>query len=473
MASAAAPVGTPQNHYGDLKGKTMDKVASMSCQVARDEAVSAMLIRWPWYGHFSMNLGIVETKQIPIAACGWEPNTGRGNLFFHPDNFPRFDLKTRVFAIVHELTHWINLHCQTHYRGQLVNIAMDMAVNSLLASLTPVPLTPTHPEEFITVPGVWHSYAQLEPGLKQPPECQSWEWYYNWLLDRKKNIQNKLEQLCQKLGLPMPGSGQVGADGQPTQGQQDADNLAEGVAPGLGDKLTNHDMWNDLTEAEKDLVKQYVAAAAEQASSNARPPGQIAGHLNGLIEACKPKADWRRYIKNVMGMSGDVEVEFTRAKLNKYNEIGRITLLPTGEVVVAQDTSGSVPDDELALFWGAVEDISKRLNVTTYVMQVDYDVHSFEKFKQRPKGKGGYDVKGREGTRMPAIFDYLNEHPEIKARTVVVCTDGWTDFPTVKQVRGRTVLWVITHKEMYQKFPHNTGIGTAVWLDPQQKKVAA
>lgn len=458
MTSAApAPAGAPVNHHGALKNKTMDKVSTMSCQEARNEAVTGMLVRWPWYGHFSMGLGVVETMQVPIAACGWDPKTGQGNLFFHPDNFPKFDLKTRIWAIVHEITHWINLHCHSSYRGPLVNIAMDMAVNSMLATLEPAPLLPTHPEEFITIDGVWHKYAALEPGLKRPPDAQAWEWYYNWLLDRKKNIQNKLQQLLKQLGLQQGDGG-------------DGDLLAEGVAPGLGDQLTDHSQWDQFTEAEKELVKQYVNARAEQTSSTVRPPGQIAGALEGLVQACKPKVDWRRFLKNFVGMSGSLDVGTTRSRYNKYGGTPKVTLMPRSCILVAQDTSGSVPDEELSQFWGAIEDIKKTLGIDLWVMQVDYDVHSCEKFKEKPKGKGGYTVKGRGGTRMPAIYDYLNEHPEIKVDGVIVMTDGWTDFPTPKQMRGRRSLWVITAKEMVSKVPDHCG--SRVWLDVKQKKVS-
>lgn len=449
----SAQSSKPTNHHGNLESKTMATIAPMSCQDARNEAVAAMLVRWPWYGHFSMGLGVIETNAVPIAACGWDPKTGQGNLYFHPQNFPKFDLKTRVWAIVHEITHWINLHCHTNYRGKLVNIAMDMAVNSLLATQQPVPVLPTHPEEFITIDGVWHSYAALEPGLKRPPDAASWEWYFNWLLDRKKNIQNKLEELLKKLGLELGDGG-------------DGDNLSEGVAPGLGDKVTDHSAWDDMTEAEKEIVKQFVNNRAEQASQNARPPGNIAGSLEGLVAACKPKIDWKRYIKNIMGSAGDVDVDFTRSRMNKYGEPGRVTLMPKGEVVVAQDTSGSITDKELGLFWGAVEEIVQRLHVQTYVMQVDAKVQSFEKFKNRPQTS--YEVKGRGGTHMPEIFDYLNEHPEVSAKVVVVCTDGYTDYPTSSQVKGRKVLWVITNQNMVDNFPHDTGIGKAIWLNPDQ-----
>jgi predicted metal-dependent peptidase len=452
MTKSKVAQGGPQNHHGDIKGKTVSE-KTMACSDAREEAITAMLINWPWYGHFSMGMSTIETEEVPIAACGWDPKTGQGTLYFNPTNFGKFDLKTRIFAIVHEITHWINLHCHSTYRGKLVNIAMDMAVNSMLASFRPS-LTPTNPEEFITVNGVWHQYAMLEPNLKCPPEKQSWEWYYNWLLDRKKNIQSKLEQLLDQLGLSQGDGG-------------DGDNLAEGVAPGLGDKVTDHSNWDNMTEAEKDLVKQYVNSAAERSSQCARPPGELAGTLEGLIESCKPKVNWEKYLKNFIGTCGNVDVEVTRSRHNKYGEPGKVTLLPTGECIVAQDTSGSVPNEELAQFWGAVEDISKRLSVQTYVMQVDAKVHSFEKFKHRPN-KTGYEVKGRGGTDMVEIFRYLNDHPEIKSKTLVVLTDGWTPYPEPKDLRGRKVLWVITAKDMVAKVP--PGIGTAIWLDVKQRQ---
>ncbi len=839
---ANAPTSAHQTGgHTTLKGKTMAEKPLMPCREARDEAVTAMLVKWPWYGHFISALNVVETDQVPIAACGWNPKTGQGTMYFHPENFPRFDMRTRVFAIAHEVTHYTNMHIMSNFHGPLVNIAMDMAcfkageliptmdghkpIDELLvgeqtlhggkvltvmsrpydglmytvkalgclpttatdehpfkvvtvrrksvkggrrngawdfenpseswvgaAELKPNPkgasrksflaiprlpaspipdrldldpfmadtghggkpsnvkpavreglqlttemawamglyvaegsrvsqdgglqlglnsnevelaakaqavfsalgysaqvvphnqresvvnitvpstvlgrafsewfgsscetkhipnwliqhpdpgileafiqgyfdgdgtqlnpergnarsswtksealarqlqllvarlgrlltvrfvqrdnagrkiegrviksaqegfevvdripaqksrhlngqtvvsynnhwratpdyvlvpiqevtsehytgtvynietevheylasnlvvhncnsllkemnLVPTHPEEFIYVEKVWHEYAALEPGLKQPPEKQSWEWYFNWLLDRKKNMDNKMEQILKKLGMEAPTPG-----------------MEQGVAPGLEDMIDSHEIFQDLSEQEKELVKQYVNAQAERTSQSARPPGTIAGMLEDLAEACKGKVDWRRYLKNWTGTTGALDISTTRSRHNKYGSFPRVVLKPRARILVAQDTSGSVPQNELGQFWGEIESMKKTMNLDVWVMQVDAEVHSCEPFKLRPNHQ--YDVKGRGGTDMRKICSYLDKHPEIgHFDGVIVMTDGWTPYPEPKDLKGRRYLWCVTEKDQVSGVPK--GIGPAIHLDANQKR---
>lgn len=439
-----------QNHYGKIENKTFSTEKSLSCKDSKNEALAALLVKWPWYGQFSMALSVVETEQVPVAACGWNPGTGQGTLYFHPENFPKFDLKTRLWAIAHEITHWTNLHCKEAKGGMLVNVAMDMAVNSLLSKMG---LDPTHPDEFITVENVYKKYLEIEPGLSRPENCMSWEYYYNWLLDRKDNLKEKINN-----GYFKPSNGDEEGDEnhQPEQSE---------LHPDLEDLVDKHEKFGNLTETEKELIAQYVKNHVENTSKNAAPPGELKGMIEDLIKACKPKVNWRRYLKNFIGYSGSVDISTTRTRQNKYGGFPKVVLRPRSEIAIFQDTSGSVTNQELSMFWGAVEDIHKTFGVDIHVGQVDTEVSSFEKFKKT--SHTGYTIKGRGGTDMREIFRYLNNRPEITANTIVVLTDGDTPYPKPEDLKGRRVLWVITHERNAKSIPQ--GIGQAIWMDTTQK----
>lgn len=439
------PTDSIQNHHGDVSSKTFSTETVLPLRESKNEAIAALLVKWRWYGTFIMALNTVESREIPIAACGWNPKNGQGTMYFNPDNFPKFDLKTRIFALAHEITHWTNLHCHAPLHSMLVNIAMDMSVNSMLALMG---IEPTHPEEFITVRGVYDKYKEIEPDLECPPENKSWEFYFNWLLDRKEPLKEKLKEIMNQL----------------TKGQQDGVN--EGVHPDLQDMADDHSSsLGELSAADKELVAQYIKNQVEQTSKVAKPPGELAGMLEGLIEACKPKVNWRRYLKNFVGFSGTVDVSTTRSRMNKYGGVPKVVLRPKANIAIFQDTSGSVTERELGKFWGAVEEIEKTLNLETWIGQVDVDVHAFDRFKKSRDFK--YSVKGRGGTDMRNIFEYLNKRPEITIKTIVVCTDGDTPFPRPEQLRGRRVLWVMTNKRNAENIP--PGIGQAIWLDVNQE----
>lgn len=449
-----APTNTPSRHKGEkLANKHLIENPTQTCSEAYIEAVMGMLAEYHWFGQFSAGMCRQETREVPIAACSWDPNTGIGTLHFNPENFQKFDLHTRIFAICHEIVHWTNLHVRSSYMGPLCNIAADMAVNSLLAKTG---IKPTHPNDFITIENVWHAYAQFESGLKCPPEERAMEWYLNWLLDRRSNIQKKIKQLCQQLGLPMPG-----------QGNQDADDLQDGIAPDLRDKLTDHEAWKEMSEEEKDLVTQYVAAQAERSSMVASPPGTMAGSLEMLIKATKPKTNWRNRLRNWTGQCGALDLKTTRSRPNKYGQPPRIVLMPTMNLEVWHDTSGSIPQNQSALFWAELESIVKTMGIELYVGQIDTVVHGFEKFKVRPQHD--YSRKGCGGTDMAQIFRWRNDfknpvNHRIKTDGLIVFTDGYTPWPTPAEIRGRRVLWVITDESMAKNLP--AGIGTALYLDP-------
>lgn len=442
-------VTTNDKVHETLKNKTFSDVPLLSFLDSRAESVQALQVKWPWYGLFSMSLGVVETRAIPIAACSWSPKTGQGQLHFNPDNFPKFDLKTRAFAIAHEITHWTHRHVFSHHRGPLVNIAMDMEINSRLAVMG---LIPTHPEEFITVSGVWHKYVQLEPNLKEPPEEMAWEWYWNWLLDRKKNIESKLDELLAKLGLSKGDQGE-------------GDLLGEGVAPGLDQQITDHSQWEEMTESEKDLVKQFIGNQIEKTSQTVKPPGSIAGGLEEFLKALKPKIDWRKFIKNWAGQCGSIDIATTRSRQNKYGSFPRVVMMPRASIAIIQDTSGSVPSEELAQFWGEIESMKNKLGLEIYVLQVDAAVQSCEKFIARPNI--GYKAKGRGGTDMRVGYKYIQEHLRNKVSGIICMTDGYTPFPSPKDLGGKHNLWVVTQKDMVDQVPK--GIGPTIYLDIDQK----
>ena len=59
---------------------------------------------------------------------------------------------------------------------------------------------------------------------------------------------------------------------------------------------------------------------------------------------------------------------------------------------------------------------------------------------------------GGGGTSFQCIFDYINNEMKERPNSLVILTDGFSDFPDEKEAHGLDTLWLLTNKERTPTF---------------------
>jgi len=307
--------------------------------------------------------------------------------------------KETPFVIAHEICHIFLKHCTPIKEidgkpadAELMNIAMDYVINAMLieASVGDMP----------------------EGGLYAPEHSgKTWLQVYRELLKMDTDKRPKPQQWGGNVGTPKDDSG------------------------------------NELQGSELDQfnakLDQRIFLAANGAKSVGKLPAKIAELVNKMRRS---KVDWRDVFHRFIG--GDQPDDYTFRKPNKkvwYQQgvyMPSIDKIGVGDIVVAVDTSGSVNSTELSQFLGelnAVSEDHKPRSVT--VITCDAEVQSVTRYEQGDV-IDKIECKGRGGTRVEPVFNYIREN-ELPVDNMVYFTDmGIFDFPD--NTPDYPVLWVST-----------------------------
>jgi len=388
---------------------------------ARDElsrSVIALLMKEPFFGHLLGGVVRSVTDSTPTAAVALTKDSIELRVN------PTFFVKTirrkneRVAIIKHEALHLVFKHLfrwKSHHNPRLYNIAADLVVNQLVH---PWPL----PEGAITL--------AMFPDMGIKPN-QTVDWYYKKLM----NLQS-----------------QRGRKGAP----KSADALGELME---GTRHSDHQFWADSHSnsssdktgestrraLESELERQIIQARDRGgARSWGLLPGAVQAAISTMIEQRKPAIDWRRSLRLFSNSS-----RRTRITINQQRESKRFESLPglrrypglkvkrLQHMLVAIDTSGSVSDSDLALFFAEVHGIWRQ-GAQVDVIECDAAVQRVYPYKGRPPS----GIMGRGGTVFDPVFQWLRDNRRARYDGCIYITDGYAAAPQIKP--PCRLLWVVT-----------------------------
>lgn len=384
------------------------------------ETRSALLWRAPAFTHllFSMlnptkgELAALFTEEVPIAA------TDGVNLILNPKTFFEFSLDERVFIVAHEILHCVFNHCglgypmrrsgrvkfsdgtELPYDAELMNIAMDLVINDTLIhdKIGKFPACGVHDPKIATrADNFLDAYRKV---WKQEEQCGKGQGTSGG------NGSNKGKGFDQLLD---PGAGQGQDPGQASQGRSQAE-------------------WD-------------TAVAAAIASAKAQ--GKLSAGLERLLtDIVDPQVTWQDHLKAVFARKiGGGGYDWRRPDRNfMLRDIyaPRRSGNGCGTIVVAVDTSGSIGQRELDVFFGEMRGILEDVRPERIlVLWIDAKLHKVDEVDDaqdvnslKPKGGGGTDFR-------PA-FDYCYEQG-IVPDGLVYMTDGLGMFPD--QAPSYPVIW--------------------------------
>ena len=385
----------PKEIDNQVINKANDAIAKAGVELLRKE---------PFYAHVLSGLSRIVTEEIPTMAVSYK-NDGFC-LWINPIfTIKELSDKERIAVLKHELLHLVFKHL---FRGrgndrELENIAADIVVNQYVS---PWPL----PQGAVLLSSF--------PDLNLLPE-QTFEWYYEKLRSlRNSNAAEKHPKSKSTLDSIETNKNSRG----------------------------NHDLWgaekkDGQSSNEKVLdvaIKKLIGQALQKSGAKniGSLPLEIQRELTRINE--KPKVSWKRILRIFSNSCGKTKLESTRRKEstrfpgNPGTKIKRLQ-----HIAVAIDTSGSIDEKTLQLFWNEIIGIQKAGAKIT-IIECDCEIQKVWELNRKstlPKLKGG------GGTSFDPVINWLNKNRNLGIGGCVYFTDGYADKPIVKP--SCSILWTL------------------------------
>jgi len=352
------------------------------------KAKSLLIIDHPFFGTAVSKLPIIITDNVPTAAMA--PN---GQMYINPDFAEPLSVSEMQFLLAHEALHYMLCHAtrRKHRDPHAWNIAADKVINDTLVDAkvgTPIQ------------GGIYEDDAR---------NCAAEELYDE-----------------NDIGKPVGGIGSdvgeaVGEDGQA------------------------------LDDSKIRELESEAKISAIQSAKSAKSVGKLPSSLERLVdELVNVSTPWHQILERFMQAKVKNDISWRRPN---RRFIGRNIYLPgadytptMGTVVIGVDTSGSIGNDELAMFGGHINRIletctPERVVVVfchTQVCRVDdYTPEDFPI---------SLETTETGGTAFEPVFDYIDDN-DIDPEVVVYLTDGYGDQSEFTSTHE--TIWLTTHSEAF------------------------
>lgn len=195
--------------------------------------------------------------------------------------------------------------------------------------------------------------------------------------------------------------------------------------------LDEHDWDNaeSMTAEEKDALAKEIDQALRQGKILA---GKLGGNVpRGVNEILEPTVDWRAVLREfITAECAEKDESSWRRPSRRW--VGQDVYMPSligesvGEIVVANDMSGSIDETIIGQMLGEIKAICETVTPEgVRIIYWDAEVQSMENYSRDELGNliNSTKPKGGGGTVLSCVPKYLQQH-RIKPACVIVLTDG-------------------------------------------------
>jgi len=371
----------------------------MNVQIAK--ARQRMIADHPFYACLLYRLQLVEdAANTPTMA------TDGKSIFFNPAWVDSLTVPEVAGVLAHECAHiGYGHHLRKDGRDhKLWNQACDYAINEGL----------------------------IKAGFTLPDDGLFNRKYRDWAAERIYSDISKPQQDEDEQG----GKGADGADSSSDQSQD-----GEGDSDSEGPQADSGVPWGEvrdgvdedgelLDESGKAEEQRSVAAAVNQAAQAERKAGQGSlGQARDMIDSLKGDSQpWNEILRDALRDSVVTDQTYSRPNrrlLSRGLVLPSNVTEPTGELVVAVDTSCSLDDHELSIISHHIDDIVADIKPTkVYVIYCDFTINHVDEFER------GDDIvlkmHGGGGTAFNPPFNWC-EHNDVNPNALVYFTDPQFD----------------------------------------------
>jgi len=349
----------------------------------------------------------------------------------------------------HEVLHIVFDHLSLQFYDKTRGaVAVDLAVNSYL------------PEQHLPPGCCFPNDYNLAQG-------KSAMWYYTHLVDNE-HYQKQLadETLAVHMGNQKQQSkgkgGKQGIGGK--QGKQEEQ--GKGGKQGKGGDLDmsgSHEMWDRAAQDPllKEFCKDLVSKARELVGKEYGDiPGAVIEQIEDLFKKRRPIVPWNKVLRNFAASATESSLDYTMKRVSKrFGTRPGTRKEDVLNLAVAVDTSGSISDSQLVLFFNEVRWIWRNGSIVT-VYEADADIQAVYKFK----GKFTGEIHGRGGTDLEPVL----KETEGKYDALIYFTDFYA--PHIDRRYNIPILWVLTTELTRDRFPYKWG--RYIKIEDNKAKVA-
>ena len=402
-----------------------------------------LLMREPFLAHLLSGISRKVTASVPTLAVGL--CNGQVQLYINEDFFINGlkTLSSRVAVLKHEVLHLLFKHLERHVPhrdSELCNLAADLVVNQYIG-------TWKLPDNAVVL--------SCFPDLKLEPEREL-EYYYGML--------TALSHEMRQQGWCPDDSDDSGR--QTTRSTGDSLKHGGALDGGNGWELTSsplsavalerifdrerhgdHSLWDaeapdnlngfDIagTQFERLVIQAWERCTPKQRTSISGPLYQS---INALIEQRKPQCDWRRILRRFACSGRRTQISSTMRRPSKrFHTFPGLRIKRFQKLAVIVDTSGSIEEDELDLFFSEIYGIW-RTGAEIIVIESDDVVQRTYPYKGQPPEKIG----GGGGTDFNSGIAWLNQSHRQPFDACIYLTDGCA--PELEIRPCCRLLWVVT-----------------------------
>lgn len=373
----------------------------------------------PFFGTLMVHAEFVEDSSVPLAA------TDGRRIMLNPGGMMALSTPEFDFVILHEV-----MHCALSHLPRLAgrdavvwNYATDAIINEAIAA--PGLRAPDGVVTNATL-------AKMLPAGKAASEYSAEELYA------------LLQQARQQLQRPQQGqAGQGGGDGK---------------QPGNGSPKLNPGSYSDMRpgggqgEAQADpagaaaadaMWRRAMASAkvAQERHERNSGKGSTPAGVRRLMDAFGVSVvDWRQALWQYLTAYPTDYVSYDRRLIHSGSYIRTLD----GQqltVHICIDTSGSISDETMQMFYGEVQSIMRvhtHVNVILYFADAAlYGPHEITAGAPMPEPMGG------GGTSFVPFFRHVTENADFGSRVLVYLTDGFGDFPVRGDEPSDPVVWAV------------------------------
>jgi predicted metal-dependent peptidase len=426
------------------------------------EKISEVCVRWqtdsPFFAEFLLRFLYIEDSESPSAGVYVHDN--KLFFFYNKEFIERLNTIEVEAVCVHEIMHILNRFFNRlgARNKDWFNVAQDLCINEVVE-------TTTISSRKLKLPMLLDKEGNEVPPCRFPFKIKGKEYQGEHISEPIYDfIEANADKIviyvggggggggngegggCPTCGAPQDGTGEGSGDGQ---GQDKSKNSGGGGkdkkkehqhqgggtgnpsndsrCPTCGKQiihtLDDHRKQRELTEIEKQAIEEVINNA------RTRSWGNISGNMQSVIKELLTVASipWQqklaRYMSKYVNEPGTI-YENTWSKRNRRSlPLPGIRKL-SKRIIVTVDTSGSIADEDIMIFFGQIEKIVKDFSYLTLI-QWDTTIHSIAPYRKGDWRK--IKIIGRGGTAVQDLYDLI--HKDFKTATLIVnFTDGYFDW---------------------------------------------
>jgi predicted metal-dependent peptidase len=212
-----------------------------------------------------------------------------------------------------------------------------------------------------------------------------------------------------------------------------------------------------------DFLDQKIREIITLAQSSMSWGSLSADFINTLIASLRPEIDYKKILQSFrmsVLSSKNVLTRFKPSRRYGFLYCGKKNTFTT-KLLIGIDTSGSISEDDLDLFYSTINQFFKygieSLSVLQFDSEIKGDILSVKKAQKE------IQIKGRGGTSFQPIIDYFSKTKNYDG--LIIFTDGYAAKPEINPKLKKKILWICDNKNNYGS--HNKWmkkLGRCCWI---------